>query len=252
MRAMAASVDISTPQKSLETRQHAEAGIKADPDNARLLGLLATILTSDVLNSFNGAGKPEVDRAEAAAKKAISLDYNIPYAHFALGCVHRIHGDHKAALDAFNAAIKIDPNLATAYAQAANETVFLGNPKGAIPLAEKAIKLSPKDPSIGPFLWVKGRAYFTLGDYPKAIEALAESARVRPNLWFTQAWLVAAYALTDQDAKATQARTTFESSFKRFDLNRITQYYQEQQYKNPTLQAASAEMLKGLQKAGLK
>ena len=37
-----------------------------------------------------------------------------------------------------------------------------------------------------------------------------------------------------------------------FNLDWITQYYKEEQYQNPTLQAASAEVLNGLRKAGLK
>jgi adenylate cyclase len=253
MRAMAASTGFPTAEKSLETRQHAEAGLKADPDNARLLGLLAAWLTSDVLNGWNGAGNAEVDRAEAAAKKAIGLDHNTPLAHHALGWVHRLRGNHQAALDAFNEAIKIDPNFASAYAQAANEMVFLGNAKGAIQLAEKAIALSPKDPSIGVFLWVKGRAHFTIGDYEKAAEALQESVHVRPNLWFTHAWLVAAYALTDRNAKAQQALDAFKQRhIARSDLDWITRYYEEDQYQNPTVQAALAELLNGLRKAGLK
>ena len=97
MRAMAASTRFPTPETALETRQHAEAGLKADPDNARLLGILAFWLTSDVLNGWNNAGKAEVDRADTLAKKAISLDPRVPRAHHALGWVHRIRGDHKAA-----------------------------------------------------------------------------------------------------------------------------------------------------------
>ena len=45
MRAMAANTGYPTAEKSLETQRHAEAGLKADPDNARLLGLLAAWLT---------------------------------------------------------------------------------------------------------------------------------------------------------------------------------------------------------------
>lgn len=253
MRAMAAITGYPTPQKFLETRQHAEAGLKADPDNARLLGLIASVLVGDVLNGWNDAGQPEVERAEAAAKKAISLDSNIPIAHHALGYVHRLHGDHKAALDAFNTAIKIDPNFARSYAQAGNEMVFLGKPKEAIPLVEKAIELSPADPAIATFLWVKGRAYFTLGDYPRAIKALEDSVNARPNLWYVQAWLTAAYALAHRDADARQAVKEFQQKYKaRSSLDGVAQYYLEEQYQNPTLKQASNELLKGLRKAGLK
>ena len=254
MRAMAASTGFPTPEKSLETRQHAEAGLNADPENARLLGLHANVLTSDVLNAWNGAGEAEIDRAEQSARKAIGIEPKTPLAHYALGFVYRLRGDHEASLRSFKEAIKHDPNLAKAYAQAANELVFTGKPQEALPLVEQAIQLSPQDPSIGVFFWVKGRAYFTLGNYPKAIESLEESIRLRPNLWFTHAWLVAAYALSDRDAEARNAVTTFETARfnSQFDLDRITQYYKEEQYQNPTLQRATAELLKGLRKAGLK
>ena len=255
MKAMAAYTGFPTPEKSLETRLHAEAGLKADPENARLWGLLANVLASDVLNSWNGAAAAEVDRAEEAAKKAINLDANTTLAHYALGFVKRLRGDHKASLDSFKEAIRLNPNLAKAYAQAANEMVLTGDARAAIPLAEKAVQLSPQDPSIGVFYWVIGRAKFTIGDYAHAIEALEQSVRVRPNLWFPQAWLIAAYALSNRDADAQKALETFKkTSFSKvkYDLARIRKFYEDAQYQNPTLQAATAELLKGLEKAGLK
>jgi class 3 adenylate cyclase/TolB-like protein/tetratricopeptide (TPR) repeat protein len=252
MRAMAANTGYNTAEKSLETRQHAEAGLKADPDNARLLALLASVLAIDVLNDWNGAGQAEVNRSEAAAKKAIKLDRNYPLAHHALGLVHRIHGDHKAAFEAFNEAIKIDQNFARAYSQAANELVFLGKPEEAIPLAKRAAILSPKDPQIGMFLWVEGRAYFAHGDYPNAIKVLAESVRVRPNYWFTQAYLTAAYALVGRQPEAQKTLVPFTKNFPQYNLARITKHYKEEQYQNPTQEAATAQLLSGLRKAGLK
>jgi adenylate cyclase len=241
-----------TPEKFLEIRRDAEAGLRADPDNARLLGLLAHVLVGDVLNGWNGAGKGEVERAEIAAGKALELDDKTVLAHFASGYVQRLNGNHQAALDAFNEAIRIDPGFARPYAQAANALVFLGKSNEAVPMVEKALQLSPNDKAVGVFLWVKGRAYFTLGKYLEAIEPLASSVSVRPNLWYVHAWLVAAFALTDQDAESQQALKLFKQVHgTRADLSWIADYYKEEQYQNPTLQAASTELLKGLHKAGL-
>jgi tetratricopeptide (TPR) repeat protein len=250
---MAATTAFPTPESALEVRQHAEAGLMADPDNARLLGILAFWLGSDVLNGWNGAGKPEVDRAETAAKKAISIDPHIAIAHHALGWVHRIRGDHKVALAAFKETIKIDPNFAAAYAQAANEMVFLGDAKGAIPMAEKAIELSPKDKSIHVFGWVLGRAYFATGDYEKAAEALGASVSARQNLWFTQAWWVAALALcNNKDAQTKHAVEGFKKLHPtRSNIASITQYYSEAQYQNAPAKAAVGQLLAGLKKAGV-
>jgi adenylate cyclase len=252
MRAMAANTGAPTPQKRLETREHAEAGLKADPDNVRLLALLAYVLAVDVVNGWNNAGKAEVNRAEAAAKKAISLDYNYAPAHDALGYVHRLHGDHKAAFDAYNEAIKIDPNLARSYAQAANELVFLGRPEEAIPLVQRAAILSPRDPLGGMILFVEGRAYFAIRNYPDAIKALAEAARVQPNNWAYPAWLAAAYSLGDRNPEARRTLAPFRKRFPQNNLAWITEYYKQEQFRNPTLEEASARLLSGLRKAGLK
>lgn len=252
LRAMALT-KTPTPETSLEARQHAETGLQTDPNSAHLWGLLANVLVSDYLNAWNGAGLPEVDRAEGAADKAIALDPSVAVAHYARGFIRRVRGDHAGALKAFDEAIRLDPNFARAYAQKANELVFLGRASEAIPEVEKAVRLSPKDPSIGVFHWVRGRAYFTLGDYPNAIKWLRQSVDVRPNLWFSQAWLTAAYALNDQQKDAETARENFEKTFPKYPLARITEVYgKETQYDNPTVKTAAAELLKGLREAGLK
>jgi adenylate cyclase len=253
MRAMAASTALISPEKSVEIKEHAEAGLKADPDNARLLGLLAFRLTGDFLNSWNNAGQADVDRAEALARKAIGLDPTVARAHTALGWVYRIRGDHRAALDAFRQAIKVDPNFAQAYAQAGNEMLFLGDPKGAIKMSEKAQQLSPKDPSFPVFKWVEGRAYFALGDYAKAADALQESISLRPTLWFVHAWLTAALALSNRTPEAGQALGVFKQLHStHVSLASVSSYYSDGQYQNPTAQAAVAHLLDGLKKAGVK
>jgi len=252
MRAMAASTAFPTPESILEVRQHAEAGLMADPDNARLLGILAYWLASDVLNGWNNAGKAEVERAEVAARRAIKLDPSVARAHAALGWVYRIHGDHQAALRSFKAATKADPNFAPARAQAANELMLLGDGKGALAEVAKAIELSPKDESINVFEYIQGRAYFTLGDYEKAAQALGESVRVRPNLWFVHAWLVAALALCNRD---TDAKIAFDGFKKvhggRSEFAAISKHYTQDRFQEPKAQAAVAQLLAGLKKAGV-
>src|SRR5207248_503900 len=105
-----------------------------------------------------------------------------------------------------------NPNFASAYGQAANEMLFLGDHKGAIAMADKAAELSPKDPSFAIGRWVKGRALFALGDYENAAASLQESVRLRPNLWFSHAWLVAALALCDRDGEAKKALEAFKKA----------------------------------------
>ena len=252
LRAMSASLGIPTPEKSLEVYRHAEAGLRTDPKDAQLWALLANTLVSDYLNAWNDVGMAEVDRAERAAEEAISLNPDEAVAHYALGFICRIRGHHERALTSFSEAIRLNPSFARAHAQRANELVFLGRPSEAIPEAEEAARLSPKDPSIGVFRWVKGRAYFTLGDYPNAVKWLGASVHLRPNLWFSQAWLTAAYALNNQKAEAQAAREKLQVAFPKYNLALITEIYgKEIRHSNATLKAASEELLKGLRKTGL-
>lgn len=253
MKAMADSIGYPTPERYLQIRQDSEAGLRADRENARLKALLANVLIADVFNSWNGAGPAEVDRAEEEARKAIELEPNTALAHYALGFVHRVRNDHPAALASFQKAVDIDHSMAKAYVQAANEMVFMGNTKGAIAMAEEAIRRSPQDPSIGVFYWVLGRAYFAIGnEYPKAIEWLDKSVRVRPNLWFSRAWLIAAYALNNEDDKAKAVLNEFTEKYREWNLARITEYYAtNDRHRNPTLEAASKKLIEGLRKAGL-
>ncbi len=146
----------------------------------------------------------------------------------------------------------MDPNFAGAYAQAANELLLLGDPKAALPLVQQAIALSPKDESINVFEYILGRAYFTLGDYAKAADALEQSVRARPNLWFVQAWWVSALALANRHADAKLAIDEFKQRYSsRADYAAIAQHYTQDRFKEPGAQAVVAQMLAGLKKAGM-
>jgi len=108
-------------------------------------------------------------QAREAVQKALRIDPSIAMAHQADGLVRRAQGNQEGALDAFDRAIQLDPNFARAYAQKANQLVMVGRTKEAPPLVLKAIALSPRDPVVGVFYWILGRAYFVLQKYDDAI-----------------------------------------------------------------------------------
>ena len=254
LRAMVALLDISTPEKSLEARRHAEAGLRANPKDADLWAVLGNALVSDYLNGgWNSAGMTEVDLAKRAAERAKGLDPSVARSYFVLGFVSRIEGEHERARAFFEEAIKLDPNYAGAHAQLANELVFLGRADEAIPQVQLAVRLSPGGPNIGVYRWVQGRAYFVQGDWKNAVISLEKAVRLQPNLWFSHAWLTAAYALNDQEAEAQVARDLFQSAFPERSLESIAKHYANQQrHTAAALKAASGKLLEGLKLAGLK
>jgi adenylate cyclase len=212
------------------------------------------------LNHWNEAktspegAKDLLRRAGEAVQEALKIDPTIAMAHHADGLVRRAKGDHQGALDAFDRAIQLDPNFAHAYSQKANQLVMVGRANEAPPLVLRAINLSPRDPYIGGFYWVLGRAYFVLRDYNNAIIWLRRSAEVLPNVWFNRAYLLGAYALTGrhQGAEAVAALDDYKAAFAAYNLQRIRNLYAtEAHHPDPEMQASIQELYRALQLAGV-
>src|SRR4051794_1905691 len=162
-RANTASNALVTPETSLFLREILEKALTnpvgvAPRWAAEAWAMLANILVNDYLHGWNHAGKEELNKAEDAAENALALNRDLPLAHHARGLVHRARGQHPEALEAFAGAVDLDPDFARALAQKANEWALLGVPRKALPRVERAIQLSPHDPALGSFYWVKGRA----------------------------------------------------------------------------------------------
>jgi tetratricopeptide (TPR) repeat protein len=233
--------------------------VRLDPQSADAWSQLANVLVDDYLNHWNGArenqqtGQDVLRRAQEALQEALRLDPSIAMAHYADGFIRRSKGDHQGALDAFDRAVELNPNFARAYAQKANQFVLLGRPQEAPPLVLKAIRLSPRDPSLGVFYWVIGRAYFVMRDYDDAVVWLRKSVEVRPNLWFSRAMLISSYALTGRHerSEARAALTDFNSGFSKYNnLERISEVYNEEAYSNKDFRASLQELYRGLRQAG--
>jgi adenylate cyclase len=257
LRAMALLTTSFTAEHTLASRQLLEESVRHDPQSADAWSQLATILAADYLNHWNGArdnqqaGKDILRRAEEALREALKLDPSVAQAHFADGFIRRAKGDHQGAFDAFDRAIQLDPNFAWAYAQKANQLVLLGRAPEAPPLGLKAVGLSPRDPKVGGFYWVIGRAYFLTKDYENAIVWLRKAVEVIPNLWFSRAYLLSAYALTGRQDETRAALNEFKSGFaKHANLERIREIYNEEAY-NTGFRTSLEELYNGLRLAGV-
>lgn len=260
LRAMALLVSSPTPEHALAARRHLEESVHLDPLSAESWGYLAWVLVNDYLNHWNEAkqspeaGKELLRRAKEALQEALKIDPTLARAHQADGYIRRANGDHQGALDAFDRVIQLDPNYAAGYAQKANQLVMVGRPREAPPLALKAITLSPRDPYIGAFYWVIGRAYFVMTNYDDAVVWLRKSVQVMPNTWYNRAYLLSAYALTGrhEQPEARTAVSDYNSVFSGHTVQHITDMYEKElPHPDPGMQASIQELYKGLRLAGV-
>ena len=253
LRAMGVYLSGVTPKNTLAARRLLEQAVRLDPRSAESWAWLAHVLMSDYLNHWNATGPEELRQAETAVARALAIDQNLALAHFANAMVHRAKGESQAALDAFSLALRLNPNFARAYAQKGSELINAGLPQQAPPLVEKAIQLSPFDPSIGVFYWIIGRAHFFAGDYRAAIPWLRKSVEARPNLWYNRLYLVSAYALTGDKPAAVKTLEEFHGSFRdpHFTLAVVDTYEKALPNENPVIVDGRKKFHEGLLAAGM-
>jgi len=256
LRAMGLYISGITPEHTRAARGLLRDAIRLDPTSAESWAWLADLLASDYLNRWNDAGKDQLLEAEQAVQRALAIDPYIYLAHFANGFIHRAKGENAAALDAFNQAVKLNHNFARGYVQKANELINAGRPDEAPPLVEKAIKLSPRDPSLGVFYWNLGRAHFFANQYYDAIPWLQKAVDLRPNLWHNWLYLASAYVLIGDEIAARKVLSDFNSYHlyreRGFTLATVKEFERANPNGNPIIVAGRKKFHEALLRAGMK
>ncbi|MCP3461492.1 winged helix-turn-helix domain-containing tetratricopeptide repeat protein [Bradyrhizobium sp. CCGUVB23] len=142
--------------------------------------------------------------AEAAALAAVKCDHEDAWAHTALGSVYFSTRRLDDALSEFEQALRLNPNFSLAQGYYALALSYAGRSSCSFDAAQKAIRLSPRDPSLAIYYGIAGYARFTERRYDEAIALAREAIRHRGDL--TGAYRVLAVSAGmagDQELAAT-------------------------------------------------
>ena len=118
-----------------------------------------------------------IAEAYALARQSVVLDGKDPMAHWALGRVHKLRGEHDLAIAAFKAAIEINPSYAHAHYGLGWALVLAGEPERAIECLDQALRLSPRDPLLFAFMIVRAQAHLLIGEDEEALNWAEKAAR---------------------------------------------------------------------------
>jgi adenylate cyclase len=118
---------------------------------------LAHLLMIDYLRGWNGADEANIGRAEEYLRKAFATDRSVVLAHVAEGQIREAKGHLQGAIGALNEALRLNPDLAIAYAHKAN-ALILGRAEKAPELLAKAISSDDADPGL--CYWFYGARLF--------------------------------------------------------------------------------------------
>jgi len=158
-----------------------ERAIAIDPDYGQALAVLAANHMFGVhLGWAELAAVAPV--AEAAALAAVRCDHEDAWAHAALGSVCFSTRRLADALSEFEQALALNPNFSLAQGYYALALSYAGRSAESFEAAQRAIRLSPRDPSLAIYHGIAGYARFTERRYLEAIALAREAIRHRGDL----------------------------------------------------------------------
>jgi adenylate cyclase len=159
----------SGPGQALEAEVWFDEIVVAEPSSP--LGYALSAWTSCLIagNSTGGSREAALDKASGLARKALELGDITGLPHLTLAYVHLLRHDPDEALRSVEMALLERPSCDASYVVKASVLNFLGRFEEAMPLARKAMRISPVHPSFYPAV-LAASAYFS-GQYTESLEA---------------------------------------------------------------------------------
>jgi TolB-like protein len=155
--------------------------IAIDPDYGQALSVLATSHMFGVHLGWADI-KAAAPIAERAALVAIQADREDAWAHTALGSVYFSTRRLDHSLAEFELALQLNPNFSLAQGYYALALSYCGQWQESHDAARRAIRQSPRDPSLAIYYGIAAYAQFVGRNYPEAIALARDAIRQRGDL----------------------------------------------------------------------
>jgi adenylate cyclase len=204
MRAWALWYGPGYPANAKETLRWFERALEIDPRSIDAKLGIARVLVGIVGDGLSNSVQQDKARAEALLSEVLERDPNRSLAHAVLGVLRRIEGRLAEAQTEFEAAVALDRNDAWAVRQLGLTLSGQGQPEAAIPYLEKAIRLSPREPTVGSVYASLGAQHLFLGHTEEAIHFERKARAENPRIWWIRLGLAGAFGLNGDidDARA--------------------------------------------------
>jgi adenylate cyclase len=157
-----------------------------------------------------------LERAEALARKAITLDNRNPGSHALLGQVLVQFGDYDRALDELKRAIDLNGSDVDAYSGFVSVSLWRGDVKDAVAAGEVMRQFQPELPAADAF--ILATAYVLTDRGSDAVRILQQSLDRNPMEPNTNIMLAAAYAETGRQAEAERQSDIVRQRFPWFSV----------------------------------
>jgi TolB-like protein/Tfp pilus assembly protein PilF len=202
LRGRAAHSKPPTPDKYVHAISLFERALALDPRSGEAQSRLAIELTAGVLDQMSASTAAHIARAERLVRQALEAAPRSPLAHFAKGQVLRAQRRYKEAIAEYETAITFDRNWVNAFGLLAECKLFAGFIDEAIPLVERAIRLSPRDPFIAIWYYRIGLVHLLQSRIDEAIVWYEKARGAHAELPYVHSNLASAYALKGETERS--------------------------------------------------
>jgi adenylate cyclase len=252
LRGRAAQLKPITPANYARTVGLYERALALDPRSVEAKSRLAITLTARVLDQMSASVAADITRAEELVRQAVEEAPRSLLAHLAKGQILRVQKRYAEAIPEYEIAIALNRNWLHALGPLAECKLFTGSVGEMIPLVERAIRLSPRDPHMAIWYFRVGLAHLLQSRIDDAIVWLQKARAANEELPYLHSHLASAYALKgEMDCSATELaearRLSLDGRYASIARLQATQYYGV-----PKMRALyEATYFAGLRKAGM-
>jgi adenylate cyclase len=180
--------------------------LQLDSGNAPALGLMAVATIYPVIMAQSDNPKDAIRLADELASRALAAEPNFAGAHLAKAWVLMAEGRHEEAVVEAEKSLALNPSAIDGYTVLGIANNFLARPDRSLEVAEKATRLSPRDPFLWGYYAIRSEAFFILRQDDNAIESARRTLAMSPYRDpYTSLVLISASALSGQQAQADEA-----------------------------------------------
>jgi len=196
-----------TREGSERARYCFESALQLDPNYARAYCRLSSNAVYLWIAGWNSSREETIDRGVELAQQAVALDSDNAYANATLCWALLWQERHDEAIVAGEVAIGIDPNDVEALEHLAFALAWSNRGDEALKHLAKAQMLNP----LHGYHFPCGVAYFMLGDYVTAEDALRHSIDANPRFLSAYLYLAASLSMLQRDDSARPVVATIRT-----------------------------------------
>jgi TolB-like protein/class 3 adenylate cyclase len=229
--------------------QHYKGALQLAPDDVYALAELADVLAGNITSLWSEAPREDLRQAEVLAARALELDPSNAYCHHVGGVVLSLQRRFSEAINEFEAAIRLNPNLHFAHSALGFGKTFAGLSEEALQHFADFIRLSPRDPFLFRGYYGIGLVRFLRGDDIRAIEMLRKAIGLSRDYSLAHLCLAATYGMQGRVDEANAALGDYLRTGP--SARTISELRLLRPSKDPSYLAQCERLYDGLRKAGM-